>query len=77
MGRSFYHFLMTYRDPRKHDPMTNFANAAYKDHGFPKQAKDYHTLSEYLELNATYLSGMALFDELYEKYKEDQEKNRH
>ncbi len=76
MGRTFYHFLMTYRDPEKCDPKTQFANAAYKDHSFPKQAKSYHVLSDYLELNAPYLNGMALFDELYDEYLLSEEKNR-
>ncbi len=76
LGRSFYHFLMTFRDPVKQDAKTNFANAAYKDHSFPKQAKNYHTLSDYLELNAPYLNGMATFDELWDEYLLDEEKNR-
>ncbi|EUJ33004.1 hypothetical protein MFLO_05305 [Listeria floridensis FSL S10-1187] len=76
MGRSFYHFLMTYRDPEKRDDKTNFANAAYRDHSFPKQATNYQMLSNYLELNAPYLNGMALFDELYEEYLLDEEKHR-
>ncbi|EUJ58798.1 hypothetical protein MCOL2_07646 [Listeria fleischmannii FSL S10-1203] len=58
----------------KHDSKTNFANAAYKDHSFPKQAKNYHILSDYLELNAPYLDGMATFDELFDEYMLDEEK---
>ena len=61
MRRSFYHYLMTLKGPAK-DPETDFANEA---------AKDYHELSSYLEMNADYLSNMDIFDELWEKYLEN------
>ncbi|WP_163654009.1 YozE family protein [Listeria sp. PSOL-1] len=76
MGRSFYHFLMTYRDHTKNKSAAQFADDAYHDHSFPKQAKDYHTLSNYLELNAHYLPGMSIFDDLWNKYLEDEAKNK-
>ncbi|MGC3746288.1 YozE family protein, partial [Enterococcus faecalis] len=38
---------------------------------FPKQTEDYHELSSYLEMNADYLSNMDIFDELWEKYLEN------
>lgn len=70
MRRSFYHYLMTLKGPAK-DPETDFANEAAKDIQFPKQTEDYHELSSYLEMNADYLSNMDIFDELWEKYLEN------
>ncbi|ENA7833048.1 hypothetical protein ABGV51_000970 [Listeria monocytogenes] len=77
MGRSFYHFLMTYRDPKLTDQRTEFANNAYRDHSFPKQTRNYHILCDYLEFNAPYLPGMSIFDELWDAYLLDEEKNKH
>ena len=70
MRRSFYHYLMTLKGPAK-DSETDFANEAAKDIQFPKQTEDYHELSSYLEMNADYLSNMDIFDELWEKYLEN------
>ena len=70
MRRSFYHYLMTLKGPAK-DSETDFANEAAKDIQFPKQTEYYHELSSYLEMNADYLSNMDIFDELWEKYLEN------
>lgn len=67
---SFYRFLMTQRDPDSTDDVAQFANNAEHDSQFPKQEQDYEKLSEYLELNAGYLSGMSIFDRAYEMYQE-------
>ncbi|MBP3041729.1 YozE family protein [Bacillaceae bacterium Marseille-Q3522] len=69
MAKSFYHFLMTYRHPQPKDEISEFANAAYRDHGFPKSSKDYHQLSNYLELNGDYLKTMSIFDKAWELYR--------
>ncbi|MDA1475365.1 YozE family protein [Bacillus changyiensis] len=66
--KSFYHYLMKYRQPKPKDKISDFANHAYHDHGFPKNSEDYDELSSYLELNGEYLSSMATFDEVWEKY---------
>ncbi len=34
--KSFYHYLMKYRHPKPKDAISEFANHAYLDHGFPK-----------------------------------------
>ncbi|MFD2680563.1 YozE family protein [Bacillus seohaeanensis] len=68
MRKSFYHFLMKYRQPKVTDSLTAFANAVYEDHGFPKQLHQYDELSSYLELNGHYLESMTIFDEAWEKY---------
>lgn len=76
MGRSFYHYLMTYRDPELSDEKTEFARHAYRDHSFPKQSTNYHQLCDYLEFNVTYLPSMRIFDELWESYLLDEEKHK-
>lgn len=75
LGRSFYHYLMTYRDTIKRDAATKFADDAFKDHSFPKQSTDYYELCEYLELNASYIPSMTLFDDVWSNYILDEEKN--
>lgn len=70
MRRSFYHYLMTLRAPQKNEE-TEFANHAFRDIQFPKQSEDYHELSSYLEMNTDYLSTMTVFDDLWEKYLEN------
>jgi len=61
---------MTYRQPKIIDEVTRFANEAFKDHEFPKQSTDYDEVSRYLEMNGSYLSNMAVFDEAWEIYQE-------
>lgn len=70
MKRSFYHYLMTERDPHKKDNITQFANAVFLDSGFPKQSENYHQISHYLELNGDYLESMTIFDAAWERYLE-------
>lgn len=68
MIRSFYDFLMTLRNPDGNDEISQFANSAFYDFSFPKQAEDYNTISNYLELNGNYLQNMDVFDEVYRLY---------
>lgn len=74
MNKSFYHFLMKYRQPHLKDDISKFANDAYKDHSFPKYSDDYHEISGYLELNGDYLSTLALFDQVWDLYEESEKK---
>ncbi|GAA3629868.1 YozE family protein [Lactobacillus hamsteri] len=67
---SFYRYLMTQQDPDSTDEVAQFANNAQNDSTFPKQEQDYEKLSDYLELNGSYLSSMTVFDRAYEMYKE-------
>ncbi|MDF7672049.1 YozE family protein [Lactobacillus sp. ESL0701] len=67
---SFYRYLMTQRDSDSNDEIAQFANNAQNDQTFPKQEQDYEKLSDYLELNAGYLSSMSIFDQAYEMYQE-------
>ncbi|WP_086347627.1 YozE family protein [Candidatus Enterococcus clewellii] len=70
MRRSFYHYLITLKGPAANDE-TQFANAAAKDIRFPKHSEDYHEISSYLEMEVNYLPTMTVFDELWEKYLEN------
>ncbi|MBS4176655.1 YozE family protein [Lederbergia citrea] len=74
MNKSFYHFLMKYRQPTLKDELSRFANGAYADHSFPKDSEDYHEISSYLELNGEYLPTVALFDQAWELYIESENK---
>lgn len=66
--KSFYHFLMRYRQPKNIDDITAFANNAYEDHGFPKQSSNYDEISRYLEMNGYYLENMSVFDKAWDLY---------
>lgn len=68
METSFYHYLMTERDPHKQDDITLFANAAFNDRIFPKQSEDYDEVSRHLEMNTDYLPSMMTFDEAWQRY---------
>ncbi|MBS4217384.1 YozE family protein [Bacillus sp. FJAT-49711] len=74
MNKSFYHFLMKYRQPHLKDDISKFANDAYNDHSFPKYSDDYNEISSYLELNGGYLPTLALFDRVWELYLEAEKK---
>lgn len=68
MELSFYHYLMTERDPYKRDELTLFANEAFNDSLFPKQSEDYDEVSRHLEMNTDYLPSMTIFDDAWQKY---------
>lgn len=72
MHQTFYHFLMTQRNDLAYDEISNFAQNASLDQAFPKQATDYHEVTEYLELNASYLPSMDIFDETWQRYMESE-----
>ena len=65
---------MTLRNPEGMDEIALFANNAFHDLSFPKQATDYEELSDYLELNAPYLNNMDIFDRAYQKYLDNNQK---
>ena len=71
MTKSFYQYLIKFKNNQINSQISEFANNAFYDNSFPIYEKDYHKLCEYLELNAPYLSSMTIFDEVYEMYKEN------
>lgn len=66
--KSFYQYLLTFRQPKNIDEIAKFANDAFLDHGFPKHSADYHEISAYLEMNGHYLESMSVFDDVWEQY---------
>ncbi|MBD8004893.1 YozE family protein [Bacillus norwichensis] len=74
MKKSFYHFLLKYRQPGSKDDLSSFAEEVYKDHGFPKDSLDYYEISDYLELNGGYQTTLSVFDEAWELYLEAESK---
>lgn len=67
---SFYHFLMTQRQPSTDDPVAQFANNVFRDLSFPKHSQDYEDISAYLELNGHYLPEMSIFDQAFQRYQD-------
>ncbi|MFX3623208.1 MAG: YozE family protein [Ectobacillus sp.] len=67
MKKSFYHYMMKYRDGFRKDELTTFAIKMYEDHSFPKQSADYDEISTYLELSGV-LNSMVIFDTAWDKY---------
>lgn len=59
---------MKYRHPEPKDSISEFANHAFHDHGFPKNSSNYDEISTYLELNGHYLKNMTVFDEVWDIY---------
>lgn len=70
MKKSFYHFLLRYRQPESKDDLSFLADEVYKDHSFPKNSMDYYEVSDYLELNGSYQSTLSTFDKAWELYLE-------
>lgn len=74
MKKSFYHFLMKFRQPAINNEIDHFAYSVYHDHSFPKQSEDYHELSNYLELHVDYMPTLNLFDQVWVMYVESEDK---
>ncbi|AEV95187.1 YozE family protein [Pediococcus claussenii] len=72
MRRSFYQYLMTQRNPESTEEVATFANNAFFDQSFPKQAQSFDELSKYLELNGNYLLSMSIFDDAWQMYLESE-----
>lgn len=68
MAKTFYHFLMRYRNPGAKDELAKFAEDAFHDHSFPKGSSNYDELSRYLEMNGDYLRSMTIFDHAWDLY---------
>jgi uncharacterized protein YozE (UPF0346 family) len=62
---------LTQRGHRPNDPVEAFAESVAKDIMFPKHSDDYHEITDYLELSVDYLDSMDLFDQLWDKYLEN------
>ncbi|MEK4029057.1 MULTISPECIES: YozE family protein [Bacillaceae] len=72
LRKSFFHYLMKFREEPPRDELAAFANHAFTDHSFPKMSRHYDELSRYLEMNGFYLSSMTVFDEAWDRYMEEE-----
>lgn len=71
MRRSFYQYVLTLQGANIDQPETKFANEVSQDIQFPKHSESYHLISDYLELNVDYLENMHVFDDIWERYLEN------
>ncbi|MBB4826049.1 uncharacterized protein YozE (UPF0346 family) [Sporosarcina luteola] len=69
MDRSFYQFVLSFRGGPKEDEKAVFAEAMFHDHSFPKQEVSFDRLSRYLEEKADEQMSVAVFDELFDRYR--------
>ena len=69
MNRSFYHYVMKYREPEPKSNFGEFANTMYDDLDFPKMAEEYNEISNYIELTEVFNDKISTFDELWEEYR--------
>ncbi|WP_227395344.1 YozE family protein [Jeotgalibacillus aurantiacus] len=68
MSKSFYHFVMKYREPKPRNNKELLANRIYDDLDFPKNLKSYNDVSQYIETTDLYSSLASTFDEVWEEY---------
>lgn len=72
MRRSFYHYVLKYRGDLVNKKYKLFANEVYDDLTFPKHSEEYHEISSYIELNSFSINAIQIFDELWEKYEQEE-----
>lgn len=66
--RSFYHYMMRYRDVKQQTNERKLADWMFEDHDFPKQSKSYDEISRYLEWNIPFTEASRVFDTLWDEY---------
>jgi uncharacterized protein YozE (UPF0346 family) len=59
---------MKYREDKVVDGVTQLANLVYEEMTFPKQSSDFDEISTYLELQATFVFNLSVFDEIWDSY---------
>lgn len=72
MKKSFYHFILKYRDERNDKKLKLLADQIYWDHSFPKQSSNYHEISMYLEMNGHFLDAVSTFDRAWQIYETEE-----
>ena len=70
MDRSFYRFTLAFRGGNKYDLKSSFAESMFKDTSFPREEKDFDTISRYIEEKADSEMPTLIFDELYKLYED-------
>ncbi|GAE91424.1 hypothetical protein JCM21714_373 [Gracilibacillus boraciitolerans JCM 21714] len=69
--KSFYQFMMQFRGNKQLDNARKLADWMFYDHDFPKHAKDYDVISNYLEWHIPFSEAVITFDQLWEQYIEE------
>lgn len=67
--RSFYEYVITFRGKLMADDESKLAEWIFRDQAFPRYSKSYNEVSDYLEWNSPFVNALAVFDDLWEKYK--------
>lgn len=70
MRKSFYHWLMTQRNPKSDAPVAILADLAFDDTAFPKHTDDFEQISRYLEDEAVFSFNLGEFDQIWDAYLE-------
>lgn len=69
--KSFYEYMIRYQNIHHFcDEVANLANMIHHDQNFPKQARDFQTLSDYMEWNSEYQAYIDVFDRAYQEYQD-------
>ncbi len=66
--KTFYHFILKYREPAPRNDKEELANRIYEDGDFPRRSANYNEISQYIETTEQYFSLAVIFDELWEEY---------
>ena len=64
--KTFYEFVLTYRGVA--NEKGNFAEAVFEDSLFPRSSKDFHELSQYVEMQVDVHMKTTVFDEIWDEY---------
>src|SRR5699024_12831325 len=65
---SDYQFALEARGRK--DEKGDLAEDIFDDLSLPRQEKDFHALSDYIEMQGSYTVSMSVFDSLYDEYTE-------
>ncbi|MER1987541.1 MAG: YozE family protein [Solibacillus sp.] len=68
MGKSFYHYVLTFRGGDWSDEKARFAEATFEDSAFPKTATSFDELSHYIEMQSNEFLTTSAFDALWHLY---------
>lgn len=68
MRTSFYHWLMTQRNPKSNEPIAILADLVAEESDFPKHTDDFDTISRFLEEEASFSFSLGVFDDIWEEY---------
>ncbi|MEG0259921.1 MAG: YozE family protein [Lysinibacillus sp.] len=68
MDKSFYLYVLTFRNGDWSDSKVRFAEEMFQEHSFPKQSMEFEEISGFIEMYATENLTIQAFDELWALY---------